>query len=160
MAPRTRSSSTGSKRFSSARDFRPLGLGARFQLCFVVRIDMGDPIPAERQAERLDFKSGHYPKLRLAAAGGATIFANIVMPTSVHLPAELLEAVDQRARALKISRNQLVVRALEREVRGGNEWSPGFFEALSSTGPELTRDVDELLSHVRHARHSKPARRL
>jgi metal-responsive CopG/Arc/MetJ family transcriptional regulator len=82
------------------------------------------------------------------------------MPTSVHLPAELLEAVDQRARALKISRNQLVVRALEREVRGGNEWSPGFFEALSSTGPELTRDVDELLSHVRHARHSKPARRL
>ena len=42
------------------------------------------------------------------------------MPTSVHLPKPLLEAVDRRARALQISRNQLVVRALEREV--GGDW--------------------------------------
>jgi hypothetical protein len=80
------------------------------------------------------------------------------MPTSVHLPSELLEAVDKRARALKISRNQLVVRALEREVQGGNDWSPGFFEALAKTSPELTKDVDDLLGHVQKARLSKPAR--
>jgi hypothetical protein len=82
------------------------------------------------------------------------------MPTSVHLPAELLEAVDKRARALRISRNQLVVRALEREVQGGNDWSPGFFEMLEAASPELKGDVDELLGHVRKARTSKPARRL
>jgi hypothetical protein len=82
------------------------------------------------------------------------------MPTSVHLPGELLEAVDKRARALKISRNQLVIRALEREVQGGNDWSPGFFEALAQTSPELGKDVDDLLSHVRQARRSKPAREL
>lgn len=82
------------------------------------------------------------------------------MPTSVHLPPDLLDAVDRRARALKISRNQLVVRALEREVAGGNDWSPGFFEILSETTPELRDDVDQLLKHVQKARHSKPARRL
>ena len=82
------------------------------------------------------------------------------MPTSVHLPAELLEAVDKRARALRISRNQLVVRALEREVQGGNDWSPGFFELLENVTPELERDVDDLLDHVRKSRASKPARRL
>ena len=82
------------------------------------------------------------------------------MPTSVHLPPELLEAVDRRARALRISRNQLVVRALEREVEGGNDWSPGFFELLSNVTPETQHDVDELLKQVRAARSSKPARRL
>jgi hypothetical protein len=82
------------------------------------------------------------------------------MPTSVHLPADLLEAVDKRARALQISRNQLVVRALEREVQGGNDWSPGFFERLADVTPELESDVDALLKHVRKARRSKPARQL
>lgn len=82
------------------------------------------------------------------------------MPTSVHLPTELLEAVDKRARALRISRNQLVVRALEREVQGGNEWSPGFFELLADVTPEVEADVDALLEHVRKARSSKPARKL
>ena len=82
------------------------------------------------------------------------------MPTSVHLPAELLAAVDRRARALRISRNQLVVRALEREVTGGNDWSPGFFELLSNVTEETQQDVDQLLAQVRAARSSKPARRL
>ena len=40
----------------------------------------------------------------------------------------------RKARALRISRNQLVVRALEREVRAGADWSPGFFERLSQAG--------------------------
>jgi metal-responsive CopG/Arc/MetJ family transcriptional regulator len=82
------------------------------------------------------------------------------MPTSVHLPLELLEAVDRRARALRISRNQLVVRALEREVQGGNDWSPQFFEMLADVTSETREDVDDLLEHVRRARTSKPARRL
>ncbi len=82
------------------------------------------------------------------------------MPTSVHLPAQLLEAVDKRARALRISRNQLVVRALEREVQGGNDWSPGFFELLAEVTPETQHDVDDLLKQVRRARSTKPARRL
>jgi hypothetical protein len=38
--------------------------------------------------------------------------------------------VDRKAKALRVSRNQLVVRALEREVRDGSDWSPGFFAAV------------------------------
>jgi hypothetical protein len=82
------------------------------------------------------------------------------MPTSVHLPQDLLAAVDRRARALNISRNQLVVRALEREIRGDGDFTPGFFEALLPADAELRDDVDELLRQVRKSRHSKPARRL
>ena len=88
----------------------------------------------------------------------ATIVANIVMPTSVHVPEPLLEAVDRKARSLRISRNQLVVRALEREVREVSDWSPGFFELLAERDPEITETVDALVRDVRKARRSKPAR--
>jgi len=80
------------------------------------------------------------------------------MPTSVHLPEPLLKAVDKKARSLRISRNQLVVRALEREVREVSGWSPGFFEQLAERDPEMSTAVDDLVRHVRKARRSKPAR--
>jgi len=80
------------------------------------------------------------------------------MPTSVHLPSKLLEAVDRKAKALRISRNQLVVQALEREVQDA-EWSAGFFERLASTDSETSRAVDDMMRDIRKARRSKPARR-
>jgi metal-responsive CopG/Arc/MetJ family transcriptional regulator len=52
----------------------------------------------------------------------------IVMSTSIHIPKPVLEAVDRKARALKMSRNRLILRALEREFTPGSDWSPGFFE--------------------------------
>lgn len=39
------------------------------------------------------------------------------MPTTVHIPEALLESIDRRARALGVSRNRLIVRALEQAVR-------------------------------------------
>ena len=80
------------------------------------------------------------------------------MPTSVHLPEQLLKAVDRKARALKMSRNQLVVRALEREVREVSNWSPGFFEQFAEHDSEISETVDDMVRHVRTARLSKPAR--
>ncbi len=82
------------------------------------------------------------------------------MPTSVHLPKPLLEAVDRKAKALRISRNQLVVRALERELGDGSDWSPGFFERLSERDGGTAEAVDELVREVRKARRSKPAPQL
>jgi predicted transcriptional regulator len=79
------------------------------------------------------------------------------MATSVHLPKELLDAVDRKARALRISRNQLIVRALEREISAGSEWSPGFSERLAERDLDTAHDVDELLAAVLAARRSKPA---
>jgi len=82
------------------------------------------------------------------------------MPTSVHIPKPLLEAVDRKARALKMSRNRLIVRALERELKQESDWSQGFFEQLSAIDSETAAAVDELLASVRQARRSKPPRRL
>jgi metal-responsive CopG/Arc/MetJ family transcriptional regulator len=82
------------------------------------------------------------------------------MATSIHIPKPLLEAVDRKARVLKISRNRLIVRALERELTAGNDWSPGFFEQLGSVSPDTAAAVDDLLASVRQARTSKPPRDL
>jgi len=78
----------------------------------------------------------------------------------VHLPKQLLAAVDRKARALRISRNQLVVRALERELHGAGDWSPGFFDRLSQTDADTAEAVDDLLRAVHDARRSKTARQL
>ena len=77
------------------------------------------------------------------------------MPTSIHLPKELLEQVDRKARALRISRNQLVRRALEREVRDASDWSPGFFDRLAEADEQLVPAVDELQKSVTSNRRSK-----
>ena len=82
------------------------------------------------------------------------------MPTSVHLPETLLKALDRKARSLQISRNQLVVRALEREMREVSDWSTGFFERLAASDPEINEAVDALVRDVRRARRSKPPGKL
>jgi predicted transcriptional regulator len=82
------------------------------------------------------------------------------MPTTVHLPAALIQAVDRRARTLKISRNRVIIRALEREIASATEWPAGFLDALRHTDAETTRGVDDLLTQVKAARRSKRPRRL
>lgn len=82
------------------------------------------------------------------------------MSTSVHIPKPLLEAVDRRARALKISRNRLIVKVLEREMGGGAGWSPGFFERLSEVDRSTVSAVDEMVATIRKSRRSKEPRQL
>ncbi len=60
------------------------------------------------------------------------------MPTTVHLPPELLRRVDERARRLRVSRNQYVRRALEGMIEKDTSWSSGFLDALD----EAARDRD------------------
>lgn len=82
------------------------------------------------------------------------------MPTSVHIPKQLLVAVDRRARALKISRNRLIVRALEREVTEGSSWSPDFFSRLESAETGVEEAADEMLKGIHDQRRSKKPVRL
>lgn len=82
------------------------------------------------------------------------------MATSIHLPKPLLDAVDRKARSLRMSRNQLIVRALRREVQASGDWSAGFFERLADVDPEIVDDVDQLLTAIRAARASKQPREL
>jgi predicted transcriptional regulator len=77
------------------------------------------------------------------------------MATSVHIPKSLLEAVDRRARALKVSRNRLIVQALEREVTAGADWPAGFFEKLGQADAELVGAVDDMSKAIHAARRSK-----
>ncbi len=81
------------------------------------------------------------------------------MPTSVHIPKALLTAVDQRARTLKISRNRLIVQALEHEVLSRCAWSPDFFSRLAQPEAGVGAAVDEMSKIIqRHRRSKKPVR--
>jgi ribbon-helix-helix CopG family protein len=78
------------------------------------------------------------------------------MPTTVHIPVHLLKSVDRRAKALGVSRNRLIVRALERAVSEREGWAPEFLEKLRKVDDETVAAVDDLLTSVRQARRSKP----
>jgi len=67
----------------------------------------------------------------------------------------LLQAVDRRARALKMSRNRLIIQALEREVTAGADWPPEFFEKLAKADPELVDAIDEMSRAIQSGRRSK-----
>jgi len=83
-----------------------------------------------------------------------------IMPTTVHIPAPLLAAADRRARALRISRNRLIVQALERELAATGEWSPLFLAELRATDVDTAEAVDNLRDAVVAARRSKRPPRL
>lgn len=82
------------------------------------------------------------------------------MPTTVHIPAALLKSVDRRAKVLGVSRNRLIVRALERAVTEPAGWAPEFLERLRNVDAGTVEAVDDLLENVKRARRSKPPRDL
>ena len=88
------------------------------------------------------------------------IFVDVFMATTVHIPAALLKSVDRRARALGVSRNRLIVRALERAVNERSGWAPEFFERLRSVDHATATAVEDLLADVKQARRSKLPRDL
>ncbi len=82
------------------------------------------------------------------------------MPTTVHIPDPLLKSVDRRAKVLGISRNRLVVRALEHAVNEPSGWSPEFLERLRHVDRDTSLAVDDLRMAVTQARRSKEPREL
>lgn len=88
------------------------------------------------------------------------IFINLFMATTVHIPDPLLKSVDRRAKALGISRNRLVVRALEQAVSVRSSWASEFLQRLRHVDRDTSAAVDELLIAVTQARRSKEPRGL
>ena len=76
------------------------------------------------------------------------------MATSIHIPRVLLDAVDRRARQLKISRNRFILRVLQEELARSTEWSSGFFEKLGA-GVADRAAVEEMLGAIQANRTSK-----
>lgn len=77
------------------------------------------------------------------------------MPTTVHIPDALLESVDRRARALGVSRNRVIVRALESAVQDQTTWDPVFLERLRRVDKHTAAAVDDMVRHVERSRRSK-----
>jgi predicted transcriptional regulator len=75
------------------------------------------------------------------------------MPTTVHIPDELLEEVDERAKALAMTRNRYIIEALRKVLADQTAWSPSFLAELDRLEP--IEGVAELLSAVRERRTRK-----
>ena len=75
------------------------------------------------------------------------------MATTVHIPPPLLEKVDERAKALQLSRNRFIIHALEKAITEQTEWSPEFLQALSEM--EYLGGEDELMNIIKENRRSK-----
>lgn len=80
------------------------------------------------------------------------------MPTTIHLPDELLSRVDERAKTLKITRNRYIVEALRKVLADQTEWSPAFLEQLERLEP--IEGVDDMARAIKQRRTRKAPPRL
>jgi len=107
-------------------------------------------------------------RLRLSTRTGddlpGTKYSNIYsnMPTTVHIPAEVLDQVDAQARKRKLSRNKYIVQALVATIaaeRSQKAWPESFFDdmRLWRNDEAHVRAANELLDVVKKSRRSKKA---
>ena len=77
------------------------------------------------------------------------------MPTTIHIPDPLLERVDTRAKTLGISRNRLILEALEEKVGARDEWAPELVHMLARPlSSTAAKELEESLAVVRRRRSS------
>ncbi len=69
--------------------------------------------------------------------------------TSIRLPDDLIEALDERAAALGVTRSQLIIEAVEQALDDRSSWSPGFLKAIGAPRPELDEAVAEMVEAIR-----------
>ena len=79
------------------------------------------------------------------------------MSTTIHLPAQLLAAVDRQARNLEMSRNRYIIRALEHALAFETEWSAAFIEELAAARADVegNRALEELRAAIAASRTRK-----
>ena len=90
--------------------------------------------------------------------GYEQVYIPLVMSTTIHLPAQLLAAVDRQARELEMSCNRYIVRALATETA----WSAAFIAELAATraDAEGRRALEDLRAAVSANRTRKDPPRL
>ena len=78
------------------------------------------------------------------------------MPTTIHIPDALLERVDTRAKTLGISRNRLILEALEEKLGARDEWAPELVQMLADpVASAAGNELEESLAVVRSRRSSR-----
>ena len=80
--------------------------------------------------------------------------------TSIRLPEDLVEALDERAAALGVTRSQLIIAAVQQALEDRSSWSPGFLKAIGAPRPELEEVVREMMEAIRERRSRSEAREL
>lgn len=76
----------------------------------------------------------------------------LFVPTTVHIPPELLARVDDAAGRQGISRNRFVIKACERAVEeDAGAWPEGFLDPLPSDQLEVLRDASQEMERAIHA---------
>ena len=82
------------------------------------------------------------------------------MSTTVHLPPDLLAAVDREAQGRKMSRNRYIINALERALATETAWSARFVEELAATQADgASAPLEDLRNAIaaRRTRKGPPA---
>lgn len=78
------------------------------------------------------------------------------MATTVHIPGALLRRLDERAKALGISRNRLIVEAVEAKLVTRHGWPPELRALLSEPLDAATaRSFDASVAIVRRQRRNR-----
>ncbi len=77
--------------------------------------------------------------------------------TSIRLPDDLVEALDERAAALGVTRSQLIIQAAEQALEDRSAWSPRFLKAIGTPRPELEEAVDAMMEAIRAHRSRSEA---
>ena len=77
------------------------------------------------------------------------------MATTVHIPKDLLDAVDARAKALKLNRNRFIVITLAKALLEETSWPPEFRQVLENVEPAEATLVDAMLDDIKKHRSSK-----
>ena len=82
------------------------------------------------------------------------------MSTTVHLPPELLKRVDERARGLRVSRNQYIRRALERMIEAETRWSGEFLRTLEQAAADRDSHaaIDDMMRAISRRTRKGPPR--
>jgi predicted transcriptional regulator len=78
------------------------------------------------------------------------------MSTTVHIPDALLERAQARAKALGISRNRLIIEALEAHLAAQDTWPPELERGLKAPiGKELNTAIDDLEQVIQNNRRNR-----
>jgi hypothetical protein len=84
-----------------------------------------------------------------------TSFPNTIlfMATTIHVPDEILERVDTRAKALGVSRNRVILDALEASLGANVDWPPELVRMLEHPASAPTAELlEETLAAARARR--------
>lgn len=78
------------------------------------------------------------------------------MSTTVHIPDKLLERADAQAKSLGISRNRLIIEALEARLAAEDRWPEELARTLAApVSDELETSADEMAEAIRRSRRNR-----